>query len=207
MNLNINISVLRSFINFFILLIFLNPFLLIDPELLIFFSISLIILLFINNISEVITKLLQIKLVQYYYYYIRFYNLQLVFIFELSKYINLNLYLFSVPFFLKWFQIYFKNINSLVSLNVKNWNLLLNFNEFYVIKNFKINLYKFYINFFHLLSREFKVRFIKKRLSNYRALTNYILKHFKYKKILNKRRNAYLIRKDLPHLVKHLKLK
>jgi hypothetical protein len=204
---NFNSNIARSFLNFFILLIILNPFLLVDPELLIFFSISLIILLFINNLSDVLSIFFRVKVIQYYYYYIRFYNLQLLFLFELSKYLKFYLYLFNLPFYVKWYMFYLNSLNEIFSINFQIWNNLFNLNILTVLHQLKTVFYHFYINFFFLLGREVRLRFLNIKLANYRLLSNYILKHFKFNKSANKTRNSFLIRRDLPNLLKFLKLK
>jgi hypothetical protein len=174
----LNKQVTSTFFNFFILLLVLNPFLLIDPELFILFSISLIILLFINDLSEVVVNTFNVKLIQYYYFYIRFFNVQLIFLFELAKFMNLYLYVFNIPYFVKWYQFYFSNLSIFFDLNFSKFNNILNLNFMNFIRSYKIFLLHFYINYYFLMRKAWRHLFIKKRWSNYRILTNYVLKHF-----------------------------
>ena len=71
-----------------------------------------------------------------------------------------------------------------------------------------ILFYHFYINFFLLITREIKLRFLNIKLANYRLLSTYILKHLKLNKSSNlKLKNLSTLRLNFPHLIKFLRLK
>lgn len=207
----LNKKVAIAFFNFFVLLLLLNPFLLIDPELFIFFSISLIILLFVNDLSEIVVNTFNIKLIQYYYFYIRFFNVQLIFLSELSKFLNLYLYIFNIPFFIKWYQIYFSNLSNFFNLNLDLFNSVLNLHFISFIRNYKIFLLNFYINYYYLMRKAWRYLFIKKRWSNYRILTNYVLKNFFLSSAINNdllnKHNLAANRSGFNNLLKSLNIK
>jgi len=108
--LTLNIYFLKNFFNFFLLLIFLNSFLLIDPELIIFFSISFVVILASNYLGEICSKIFTLNFINYYYNYIKFFNIQLLFLYELSKFINLNLFLNQLPIYIEYYTNFIKFI-------------------------------------------------------------------------------------------------
>lgn len=203
-----NKHITTSFFNFFLLLLLLNPFLLIDPELFIFFSIALIVLLFANDLSDSLVNVFNVRLIQYYYFYVRFFNIQLIFLSELSKFLNLYVFTFNIPYFIKWYQSYSNNLSVFFELNFNRFNSLLNLNFLSFLRKFKVFLLHFYINYYFLMRKAWRYLFIKKRWSNYRIMSDYVIKHLSLTKVsAEERSNVNLIRSNFSNLIKVLKLK
>jgi len=183
----INQIYIKNFFNFFLLLIFLNSFLLVDPELIIFFSISFVVILAVNNISELSLKFFNLFFIKYYYNYIKLFNFQLLFLYELNKFINLNLFLNQIPFFFEYFTKFINFINTFLTTNLVNWNYLFNFYFFKVVRILKIRLIKFYLNYYFLIIDQITYLFPKVRYNDNILLFQYLFHNIEKKLLMEKK--------------------
>lgn len=159
--LNFFQNLLNIFINntffFFCWFFILVSFIRFDAELIIFFSVFLVILSVWNNLSSFMGKILFIKVTLYYYYFVRYYQGRLWLVYLLSRYLSLYIYSKRLPYFLKWFFIYQDRFNSLVeSVFIKlnyRWDNLLNYYIYVSFVNILVYLWtSFYrLNISHYL--------------------------------------------------------
>jgi len=90
----------NSLVLYFLFFFFISFYIRLDAELMIFWSVLLVLFTIWNSLSDFLANVLNIKSTLYYFYFIRFYQGRLWFIYLSHKYFNLNLFLFKVPFFL-----------------------------------------------------------------------------------------------------------
>lgn len=162
-----------NFFNFFILLLLLNSFLLVDPEIFIFFSISFLIILSINNLSELLLEFFNNNFLTYYYYYIKLYNFQLYNLYELSKYFELNIYTDNFGYYIDYIIIFKTWMNNFYEFKGKEWVYLLKYHYCLLIENFKLELLEFYYNYLYQLS--FKTNKSQVIFLNEKILLNYLV--------------------------------
>ena len=192
---SINLYYLKNFFNFFVLLVFLNSFLLIDPELIIFFSISFVIILSVSNLSEIFSKFFNLIFINYYYNYIKFFNIQLYFLYELSKFLNLNLFLNQIPYYIEYYSNFIKYIKNFFVFNITTWTFLLNYNFFRLLKIIKNFLIKFYLNYYFLIIDQINYLFPKSKINNKFILFKYFFNNLKKDRLKkNKKYNINLFK-------------
>jgi hypothetical protein len=142
----------------------------------IFWSVLLVLFTIWNSLSDFLANVLNIKSTLYYFYFIRFYQGRLWFIYLSHKYFNLNLFLFKVPFFFRWFNFYFKRSKNLLDDSVSGtlsiWDSYLNFYILFCLKNFMSLLW---INFYKSILNLFFVKDNSISNLNSRKITEYVL--------------------------------
>jgi hypothetical protein len=169
------------FYYFFIVIGLLNPFMFLDAEFIIFLSLVLVVLLIIVNLNDFISKFYFNKLIEYRYNFLKNYNIQLWYIFSLIEFLNLRLFIFILPFYLKWYDFYiqqqnliFNNTTKLLLNLIQKLNLLYSFN---FLKNIKSDLFSLYVFYFIIFRGKVNVLFMNYKLANYRLMTFYLLSH------------------------------
>jgi len=167
------------FFYFFIFLTLLNPLMFMDAEFIIFLSLSFVALLAFINLNDLISKIYTTKLIEFRYNYLRNYNSQLWYIFSLTEFLNLRLFIYVLPVFLNWFTYYNEQINSFFSLNMQNiFTKILKLNLYFsyiFLKNLKLDVFSFYVLYFSFFKFKVECLFKKRRLANYRLTTFYLL--------------------------------
>lgn len=166
----------NNLVFYFIFFFFISFYIRLDAELMIFWSVLLVLFTIWNSLSDLLANILNIKITLYYFYFIRFYQGRLWFIYLSHKYFNLNLFLFKLPFFFKWYKFYIKRSLDLLDnsgvILFKNWDNFLNFFVLFVLRNSMslawINFYRLILNLFF-----FKDNFVSKL--NSRKLAEYVL--------------------------------
>lgn len=135
----LNIFFNNNLVYYFIFFFSLSFYIRLDAELMIFWSVLLVLFTVWNSLSDFLANILNIKITLYYFYFIRFYQGRLWFIYLSHKYFSLNLFLFKVPFFFKWYKFYSKRSfglleNSGISV-LNNWDIYLNYFTLFVLRN------------------------------------------------------------------------
>jgi hypothetical protein len=161
---------------YFVFFFFISFYIRLDAELMIFWSVLLVLFTVWNSLSDFLANILNIKITLYYFYFIRFYQGRLWFIYLSHKYFTLNLFLFKLPFFFKWYKFYTKRsldlLNSAGINTFKNWDVFLNYFILFVLRNSMslvwINFYRLILNLFF-----FKDNYVSKL--NSRKLAEYVL--------------------------------
>jgi len=160
---------------FIVILTMFNPFMYMDAEFIIFISLSLVILLAFINLNELISKFYFNKLIEFRYNYLKNYNTQLWSLFALNEFLNLRLFIFIIPTYLKWFFFYNTQLNFFFNRKLiilfRFLQKLNIFYSFYFLKQLKYDLY----NIFLLYFLNFNLKFKKYTLLNVRTMGRYLL--------------------------------
>lgn len=172
----LNLYFNNNLIFYFLFFFFISFYIRLDAELMIFWSVLLVLFTVWNSLSDLLANILNIKTTLYYFYFIRFYQGRLWFIYLSHKYFSLNLFLFKLPFFFKWYKFYMKRALDLLDnsgvITFKNWDSFLNFFVLFILRNSMsliwINFYRLILNLFF-----FKDNFVSKL--NSRKLAEYVL--------------------------------
>jgi hypothetical protein len=132
-------SFLNQFFLFNLFFVFIFVFALIsyirlDAEWMIFVSVLLVFFSIWNLLADFLSNLLNVKGIQYYFYFVRFYQGRLWLIFLLNGYFSLSLYINKITKIFNCYNLYKEKFQSYIDLNsfslIEKWNLLLNFYTF-----------------------------------------------------------------------------
>lgn len=164
----------NNLIYYFIFIFTLSFYIRLDAELMIFWSVLLVLFTIWNSLSDFLANILNIKITLYYFYFIRFYQGRLWFIYLAHKYFSLNLFLFKIPFFFKWYKFYSKRCFNLLEhsgfLILEHWNSYLNYFILFVLRNLMslvwISLYRSIFSLFFAKDNAIS-RLNSKKLSEY----------------------------------------
>jgi hypothetical protein len=187
----VNFYILRNFLSFFLLLVLLNSFLIIDPELIIFFSISLVIILSINGLSETFEKFFNVQFLNYYYSYVKFFNVQLLLLHELSRFMHLDLFINFIPFYIEYYNNFIIFIKNFYSFSFKKAISLLNLYYFKLIRFTRSRLIKFYMNYYFLVLDQINYLFPRFKINNLLRLFNYYFYNIERLDIKNTKVHTY----------------
>jgi hypothetical protein len=196
---------------FTVILTIFNPFMYMDAEFIIFISLSLVILLAFINLNELISKFYFNKLIEFRYNYLKNYNTQLWSLFALNEFLNLRLFIFIIPTYLKWFFFYNTQLNFFFNKKLivlfRFLQKLNIFYSFYFLKQLKYDLYNIFLLYF--LNFKCNLKFKKYTLLNVRSMGRYLLRK-KLKSInirIRKKLKNINIRKKLKSIFISMKIK
>jgi hypothetical protein len=166
----------NSLIYYFFFFFFISFYIRLDAELMIFWSVLLVLFTVWNSLSDLVANILNIKITLYYFYFIRFYQGRLWFIYLSHKYFSLNLFLFKLPFFFKWYKFYVTRVLNLLEskgfLVLTNWDTYLNFFILVILRNVMSLVW---INFFRSILNLFFLKDCSASKLNSKKLAEYVL--------------------------------